>query len=195
MKPDVIDHIVAETSRYNLQQSVIGEKKLSHFTRSDILKFLAIEMIMGHERYMAYRDYWHSRHSSSYIKDIMSRNRYEEIRSNLHFLNNDQPSEKKDGFWKVRVLVDAFVSQCKTVENEYFQSVNEKMIPYKGSFSGGKKVYMPAKPIKWGFKAYVRAGICGMIYDFMLYDGESTLADDIFDDEEKNILISSKLVN
>lgn len=33
---------------------------------------------------------------------------------------------------------------------------------------------MKNKPKKWGFKLFVRAGIDGMVYDFLTYSGEST---------------------
>ncbi|CAF4773039.1 unnamed protein product [Pieris macdunnoughi] len=45
------------------------------------------------------------------------------------------------------------------------------MIPYKGRKAGNRKQYMKDKPSKWGFKNYVRAGVSGMIYDFILYAG------------------------
>uniref|UniRef100_A0A2H1WLC7 SFRICE_026836 n=1 Tax=Spodoptera frugiperda TaxID=7108 RepID=A0A2H1WLC7_SPOFR len=48
------------------------------------------------------------------------------------------------------------------------------VIPYKGIKAGSRRQYNPNKPSKWGFKNLVRAGVSGIIYDFLLYGGDDT---------------------
>lgn len=48
------------------------------------------------------------------------------------------------------------------------------MVPYKGKKAGSLQQYLPNKPKKWGFKIFVRAGVSGFVYDFMVYTGKST---------------------
>ena len=54
-------------------------------------------------------------------------------------------------------------------------SVDEQMIPYKGKHS--LRQYLPKKPKKWGLKVISRAGVSGITYDFLLYDGTDPKAD------------------
>lgn len=43
------------------------------------------------------------------------------------------------------------------------------MVPFKGK--SHLRVYMPAKPHKWGFKMWGRAGQSGFLYDFDVCQG------------------------
>ncbi|MGH0181895.1 UNVERIFIED_CONTAM: hypothetical protein FKN15_017177 [Acipenser sinensis] len=48
------------------------------------------------------------------------------------------------------------------------------MVPYKGRKAGNLRQYLPKKPKKRGFKLFVRAGVSGFVYDFLVYTGSST---------------------
>ncbi len=43
------------------------------------------------------------------------------------------------------------------------------MIPFKGHHSA--KMFMPKKPVKWGYKLWCRAGVSGYVYDFEVVGG------------------------
>lgn len=58
--------------------------------------------------------------------------------------------------------------QC---ENHF--SVDEMMVPCKGKKAGSLRQYLPSRPNKWEFKIFVRAGVSGFVYDFMVYTGKS----------------------
>lgn len=62
----------------------------------------------------------------------------------------------------------------RRVEEENAFSINKMVIPYKGIKAGSRRQYNPNKPSKWGFKNLVRAGVSGIIYDFLLYGGDDT---------------------
>ncbi|CAF4773020.1 unnamed protein product [Pieris macdunnoughi] len=68
------------------------------------------------------------------------------------------------------------------------------MIPYKGRKAGNRKQYMKDKPSKWGFKNYVRAGVSGMIYDFILYAGEDTFRSHKFTEQESSLGFGAQIV-
>lgn len=68
------------------------------------------------------------------------------------------------------------------------------MIPYKGRKAGNRKQYMKDKPNKWGFKNYVRAGVSGMTYDFVLYAGEDTFRSHKFTEQESSLGFGAQIV-
>lgn len=61
------------------------------------------------------------------------------------------------------------------------------MVPYKGTRAGSRRQYLPKKPKKWGFKIFVRAGVSGLIYDFIPYAGEDTFRGRCFTDYENSL--------
>jgi len=70
--------------------------------------------------------------------------------------------------------LDIIRNNCLSVPRGKRFSVDEMMIPYKGKNAGSRKQYMKNKPKKWGYKMFVRAGIYGMVYDFLVYAGDCT---------------------
>lgn len=68
------------------------------------------------------------------------------------------------------------------------------IIPYKGKKAGSRRQYNPNKPCKWGFKNPVRAGVSGIIYDFMLYAGDDTFRNIQFQEEEERFGLGAKTV-
>lgn len=66
------------------------------------------------------------------------------------------------------------------------------MVPYKGTRAGNLRQYIQNKPHKWGFKIFVRAGISGIIYDFLRYTGKGMLTD--LSEEEREFGIGGQVV-
>lgn len=103
----------------------------------------------------------------------MSRNRFEKLRRNLHFADNHarahQNELKPDKLWKLRPWLDSVRQQFLLIESEEKQAVDEIMVPFKGRSI--VRQYMPAKPQKWGFKLWGRAGSSGIVHDFDVYQG------------------------
>ena len=88
------------------------------------------------------------------IKEIIPVRRYEKINQYLHVssLPGGNPTDK---LHKIRPLIDSVSSRCLTVyKPKKNQSIDEGMIAYKGRFTA--KQYMPAKPVKWGIKIWMR---------------------------------------
>lgn len=103
----------------------------------------------------------------------MSRDRWKEIKSNLHCNDNsnlrrDDPN--RDRLFKVRPLVDALREKCRALPKSEYLCVDEQIVPYKGK--SGLKQYNPKKPKKWGFKIFVLCNTSGLVCDFYIYCGK-----------------------
>lgn len=74
--------------------------------------------------------------------------------------------------YKLRPLLDELT---QTFTNCWkpgkYQSVDESMIKFKGRSS--MKQYMPAKPIKRGYKCWIRADKSGYVCEFQIYTGKA----------------------
>lgn len=68
------------------------------------------------------------------------------------------------------------------------------MVPYKETRPGNRRQYLPEKPKKWGFKVFVRAGVSGLVYDFLPYGGDDTFRNECFNDYEESLGLGAKVV-
>ena len=166
---DLVDAIVQNTNLYSVQckgKSVSTNSK-------EIKTFIGINMLMGIVKLPQYFDYWSNTLRCPAIADVMSRNRFSELRRYLHFVDNNSEHDKEDKLFKIRPIIEAVRNQCIKIEPEEFQSVDEQIIPSKTRFTKIRQ-YHPKKPKKWGFKNLARAGSSGFMYDFYLYSGKET---------------------
>ena len=125
------------------------------------------------------------------IADAIPQKRFEKIRRFLHFVNNDEV-DSDDKLAKVRPIIEAVTQQCRKVEPEEYNAVDEQIIPSKTKFSKIKQ-YNPKKPHKWGFKNLVRAGASGIMYDFYIYTGKAADEDSEYSDLQKSAQVVAKL--
>ena len=63
--------------------------------------------------------------------------------------------------------------RCHTLDKEESLSIGKQIVPAKTKRSGIRQ-YNPRKPVEWGFKMYVLAGVSGVMYDFFLYCGANS---------------------
>lgn len=80
------------------------------------------------------------------------------------------------------------------LEEEGKYSIDEMMIPYKGTKAGKRRQYIKNKPKKWGYKNFVRAGVSGLIYDFIMYGGEDTFRHHTFTAQEASLGVGGMIV-
>ena len=78
----------------------------------------------------------------------MSINRFQEILSNLHLVDNTQITE--DRYYKVRVLFEKLNFNFKQYGSFVNHSIDESIIPYYRKHR--TKKFVRAKPIRFGFK-------------------------------------------
>lgn len=130
---------------------------------------------MGYHKLPAMRDYWSSDPDMGikFVQKLMPRQRFEEILTNLHFTDNEN-TNLVDRAYKIRSVMthfnEAFEKRFPPTRN---QSVDEHMFTFKGH--SVMKQYMPKKPIKWGFKFWMRSDAkSGYCYELDLYTGKKS---------------------
>ncbi|KAJ8930526.1 hypothetical protein NQ314_016673 [Rhamnusium bicolor] len=99
----------------------------------------------------------------------MSRNRWEQIKSRIHFNDNAYLPNNNDKLYKIRPFIEKVVANFKNIPMDEKVCVDEQMIPFKGHHS--IKQYLKSKPKKWGYKAFVLCGSDGIVYNWELYSG------------------------
>lgn len=119
----------------------------------------------------------------------MTRNRYYEIRNNIHFVNNLADHSTTNKLWKVQPLVTAIRNKCLTLPKSCHLATDEQMIPFAGRCDF--RTYMPSKPNPLGLKNFVLAAPDGLILDFHVYTGKGFIPDDTL----KNIGLGAAIVS
>ncbi|KAK3735838.1 hypothetical protein QZH41_007478 [Actinostola sp. cb2023] len=162
---EILLKIVAETNRYARQKLSENALRLSNWkdtTAVEIRAYLGVCIIMGLNSLPCIADYWSSDPflGNEGIKQVMTKNRFEELSRFLHF--NDSSVEPKRGadnfdcLYKVRPVLDYFNKKVQDIYNPSKNiSVDEGMIAFKGRLSF--RQYMPAKPTKYGIKVWIAA--------------------------------------
>lgn len=104
----------------------------------------------------------------------MSHNRWEFIKANLHFNNNDHMPHRedpgRDRLFKIRPLVDNLTKTFNALHlTQQMICIDEQIVPFKGRSS--LKQYNPKKPHKWGYKLFVLCDSTGIVHNFQVYTG------------------------
>lgn len=170
----LIERIVEQTNLYRQQ----SDKPFKAVNKAEILKFIGMNIMMGISRLPAIRCYWSSNCQlhNSYISSVMPLNRFFAILSHIHLNDNLSMPQKGepnyDKLYKLRPLLDMlsenFIKFYKPSEK---QAVDESMVKFKGRST--LKQYNPQKPIKRGFKIWVRADEHGFVCEFQVYTGKT----------------------
>ncbi|XP_045107338.1 piggyBac transposable element-derived protein 3-like [Portunus trituberculatus] len=166
LSDDFLKDIVEQCNLYALQQN--PNKPLS-LTCSEFEQWLGCSFFMSVSKIPNTRLHWSSYTMSDAVSSVMSRNRWEEIKSHLHLVNNNT-IDKTDKLCKVRMLVDHLKQEFRKVPMIEHLSIDEQIVPFKGVSS--MKQYNPKKPSKWGYKIFVLADDKGYVYDFRPYTGK-----------------------
>ena len=165
--PDLIALVANQTNLYSFRKKHQNIKT----TTAEITSLIGIMMKMGIVQLPQYMLYWSHQLRYPPVADVMSRNRFQQLMENLHFVNNDD-IDKNDKLAKITSIINAVRDECVKVEPEEYHSVDEQIIPSKTKFSSIRQ-YNQKKSKKWGFKNLVRAGSSGFMYDFYIYQGKS----------------------
>ncbi|CAH1991505.1 unnamed protein product [Acanthoscelides obtectus] len=160
-------------------------------TANEIRSFVGIELIMGVVQMPAIEDYWAIETRYSIIADVMPVKRFKKLRRRIQFQDNNTDPQG-DRLFKIRPLREKLRQKCIGIEEEGLFSIDEMMIAYKGKKAGSLRQYMPKKPNKWGFKMFVRAGVSGIVQDFLIYTGSSTFDEILFSKEEQQMGLVQK---
>jgi uncharacterized protein YajQ (UPF0234 family) len=82
------------------------------------------------------------------VADVMSRNRWQAIKTNIHLNDNSTSDQTTDKLFKLRPFLDSLSNNLQKITIDEKVCVNEQIIPFKGRHS--LKVYVKNKPKKWG---------------------------------------------
>lgn len=140
---------------------------------AELRKFFGILFFMSVYRYPNVRSYW-GKYSLEPVRQAMTRHRFEEIRTRLHFNDNSAAVAKGvsgyDRLFKVRPLIEHFNEKFSSIPMRHRACVDEQMCPTKMQGNPTRQ-YMPAKPHKWGSKLFSLCDSAGFCYAFEIYSG------------------------
>ena len=132
-------------------------------------------ILMGINHLPALADYWKMDPTYHYgpVADRITRDRFLEISRYLHFADNStllhRSDPEYDKLGKVRPVIRILSEQFLKNYNELREN---SMITFKGRSS--MKQYLPKKPVKRGFKVWVRAdAVTGYLCEFDVYTGKT----------------------
>jgi len=168
-----LTNISASLEFYNFARN--KNKEWKEVSSHDIKKWFGLIFLFGIVRKYSVHEYWSTDPllGLNCVNKIMNKGRFDDIRRFLSFYDKRKKAEyekvypPQDPFYKFRYLLDHINDACrKAYVPEREISVDESMISYQGIHR--LKVYMPRKPIKWGFKAFVLSEsssgyLCNMI--------------------------------
>lgn len=160
--------IAKSTNLYSVHTSHVNVNT----TPDEMRKLFGMHILMGVVSLPRVRLYWDRLMRVPMISETMSEKRFFKLRNNLH-ATVDEPSDCQDRLWKVRPLLDQIRARCLELQLEEECSIDEQMIPFKGNLS--IKQYVKGKPTPWGIKVFALCGRSGMLYDFVVYQGENTI--------------------
>lgn len=189
---EILQLIVDQTNLYSVQQ----ESQSLNLSVDELKAFIGIFIYMGICTLPSIADYWAQDTRVIQVAGIMTRTRFQRIRSHLHFHDNNSVSpDERDRFIKIRPLLAHIRKKCEELEQENEVSVDECMVGYKGKMAGNLRQYLPDKPShRWGFKIFVLAGKSGITYSFIPYQGESTFDEEDLTAEEFDLGVGASAV-
>ena len=147
---DIIELLVSNSNKYAMQK---GRHEFST-TSSELRLFLAILFVSGYAPLPRRRMYWEPADDvlNLAVSRSMTRNRFEEIMSNIHVADNDN-LPAGDKMAKVRPLFTELNRRFITFfPRQKNLAVDESMVPYYGRHSA--KQYIRGKPIRFGYKVW-----------------------------------------
>ncbi|XP_023219038.1 piggyBac transposable element-derived protein 4-like [Centruroides sculpturatus] len=192
---NMINNIVDETNRFHSQRPQTSRSNWTPLTGEEFFVFISICILQGIIKKPEERMYWtkDAKLHTPFFGRVISRNRFRNIKKNLHFISNDSynpdthPNPKLHKIWPIIVDLNSKFSRFYIPERDI--SIDESLLLYKGRLSW--KQFIPQKRSRFGVKFY---NLCesssGYLYKFLIYTGKSTTLDDKY----KNMPVSSLIV-
>ena len=98
--------------------------------REELEQWIGIAMQMSVTKISDTRMHWSQYSFSNKISSTMSRQRWEDIKSTLHLVDNSTINEN-DKIGKIRILVDHLRQKFQKIPMLEFLSVDEQIVPFK----------------------------------------------------------------
>ncbi|XP_008552076.1 piggyBac transposable element-derived protein 3-like [Microplitis demolitor] len=187
---ELIDMIVEQSNLKSIQDNA---DKPANITKEEIEQFIGMVIFMSCVKLPSTRLYWSKHVGQQQVYETMTCNRFDAIKKNLHFNNNEnfksRGTDGHDKLFKVRPLLDKIRERLLLVPKEEYLAVDEQIIPTKCRHE--IKQYNPAKPHKWGYKNQVLSGVSGFSYDFDIFAGDQS---NTFPSDAPDLGVSSNVV-
>lgn len=169
MTDEIVENIRQQTELYAHRDR--NDQEFS-VTFGELLRFFGILVFSGYHAVPQEAHYWSNQPDLgvSAVSEVMSSKRYYEIKQALHLADNANLQQGNKAA-KVQPLYDALNSSF--VQFGVFHenvSIDESMIPYYGHHS--VKMFIKAKPIRFGYKIWTLAGVDGYPYHLKIYTGK-----------------------
>jgi len=172
---EVIQLLVQQTNLYAQQNK---PREWEDTTDGELTAFLGMLIAMGIHGLPRFRMFWSTDplFRVQPVADVMTRQRFMKLLGNLHINDNNKAVPRGDPAYdrlhKIRpLLTELNANFQKQAVASSSQSIDEAMIRFKGRSCF--RQYMPMKPIKRGYKVWVRADAkTGYMYQFQLYTGK-----------------------
>ena len=184
---EVFNLIVEQTNIYGRQKFQRSRQNTNDRWQDveieDIELFLGIITVMGINELPRMKLYW-SRDNifhNGFISATMSRDRFLQIFYNLHLADNSlEPKKGSHDYskiYKIKKFMEILVSNFqKNYKFGRHGSIDETMVKFKGRSSF--KQYLPAKPIKRGYKIWCLGdSITGYLFNCRIYVGKEDVVD------------------
>lgn len=166
----VLNNIVEQSNLYSVQKN---PNRPLGTNLKEIEQFLGICIYMSVYGLPCSRMYWENGTRIDKVADIMSRDRWQFIKSCIHLNDNSEMlplnDPNRDKLFKVRPLLDKIKEKFIALPKPQMLSVDEQIVPFKGKSS--LKQYNPKKPVKWGYKLFVLCDSSGLVHNFYFYTG------------------------
>ena len=166
--------------KFKNESNEYGRKKLKNFketTTEEWKYFFTIVITLSLHSFKGdlaeiWSTKWQTRMNG--ITERFGRNRFMEMKSALHLVNNSQFSEeirKRKRAYKIQWFLDYVSSKAAELRTPpKFLSLDEGTAPYKGSRSVMRQ-YNPDKQHKYGFKFWMLCDKDGYVYNMNIYQG------------------------
>ncbi|XP_067121900.1 piggyBac transposable element-derived protein 4-like [Centruroides vittatus] len=178
----LVNLIVSETNRYALQQPRSSRHQWEPVTVGEMYTFLAICILQGIVKKPDERMYWSTNDLffTPIFPKLMTKNRFAEIKQNLHFADNasfDSSTHPAPKLNKILAIVNNLNSKfSRLYEPERDITVDESLLLFKGRISW--RQYIPLKRSRYGVKFFMLCeSSSGYLYKFIIYTGKDTILD------------------
>ena len=172
---DWVEQVIEETRHYARTNEATDEL-ISKLTVENFYKYLAALTYSGIMVFPNKDMYFGTAfgEGSQVMKDLFTRDTFRLFEKYLHLAGQQTTLEEKrsDRFWKLKPLFDLLNKSGNNFPKCRDYSVDESMIRFYGHHQD--KVYMPAKPIKWGFKMWCLTSSNGVLYHIFPSQGAQT---------------------
>ncbi|CAG4989536.1 unnamed protein product [Colias eurytheme] len=194
---EFIDLLCEETNRYARQKIESGKHDLlpnsrqhrwTPTDRPEMISFLSLMILQGlyplprEEFYFSFNGFG----TMPYFSKIMSYNRYNLLKSMLHFIDNNKLTDKPTRLCKIQPIIDYFNHKFSTLYYPRQEiAIDESLLKWLGKLSFTQKIKTKAAQV--GIKTYeLCESSSGYLWRFIVYAGKNkpTMTDNDNSDDD-----------